>query len=447
MARPLNILWIYVSEGDLAVERQQCIDEGKDISPLVDEFDRLAALDLMDRANQPAAAALLARTAALPVRPDFPYDEPSDLAGIRAACPGDGPDLPPINSAALADSIHGAWLGRICGCLLGKPVEGWRRERMWTYLKDTGRWPLTDYFSLSVPDEVRQRAQMDANRPFIENVSFMPIDDDTNYTVVGLKLMQQHGRNFTPADVASFWMGSLPILATCTAERAAYRNFAMNIAPPDSATHCNVYREWIGAQIRADAFGYACPGDPQAASELAWRDACISHVKNGIYGEMWAAAMVAAALVCDDVPTIIRAGLARVPARCRLAEDVQRMLNWHAEGVGYDNAVERIHKRWDENTDYGWCHTISNAMAVAAGLLYGEGDYEKSICRAVQACFDTDCNSATVGSIVGAMLGAEALPAKWTGVVNNTLETSITGFNRVKISDMAQQTLALINGN
>ena len=86
------------------------------------------------------------------------------------------------------------------------------------------------------------------------------------------------------------------------------------IAPPHSATHRNPYREWIGAQIRGDFFGYAMPGRPGRAAELAWRDACISHVRNGIYGEMWVAAMVAAAAVTDDPRAVVAEGLAQVPA-------------------------------------------------------------------------------------------------------------------------------------
>ena len=74
-------------------------------------------------------------------------------------------------------------------------------------------------------------------------------------------------------------------------------------------------------------------------------------------------------------------------------------------------------------------------------LLYGEGDYSKSICMAVQAGFDTDCNGATVGSIVGMVGGIKAIPECWTSPINDTLQTTIFGVGDVKISERAKMTL------
>src|SRR5258708_9351927 len=159
--------------------------------------------------------------------------------------------------------------------------------------------------------------------------------------------MKRFGRASPSADVADFWLTDIPILHLCTAERVAYRNLCNLIPHPKSATFRNPFREWIGAQIRADFWGYAAAGNPELAAEFAWRDASISHVKNGIYGEMWAAAMIAAAFVTDDVPTIIRAGLAQIPAHCRLADAVEQLFEWQEVGVDYDTAGYRVHALWD----------------------------------------------------------------------------------------------------
>lgn len=440
-------IWLYLSRTDIETERQQCEEEGRDIEPLAGEFERVLALELEDPANQPAAQALLDRTVALPYRADFAYHEPSDLAGIRAARPKDAPRLPPLalSDDALLDRVHGAWAGRCAGCLLGKPVEGWRRPRMYGYLKDLGRWPLDDYFRYDIATpEVRDRYRLSDRAPFVDRVSAMPEDDDTNYTTTGLAIMKRHGPDFTPEDVARFWMSDIPILRTCTAERVAYRNLCNLVAPPHSASLRNPYREWIGAQIRADFWGYAAAGNPELAAEFAWRDASISHVKNGVYGEMWAAAMIAAAFVTDDVPAIIRAGLAQIPERCRLADYVEHILEWHELEIDYDTASYRIHEMWDEERAHDWCHTIPNAMIVALGLLWGEGDFGRTICRAVQPCFDTDCNGATTGSILGILHGRKALPARWVDPLHDTLRTGVAGYHEVKLADVARETVEVV---
>lgn len=138
----------------------------------------------------------------------------------------------------------------------------------------------------------------------------MPVDDDTNYTVTGLSILKTYGTEFTPEDVGRYWLSNIPLLSTCTAEGVAYRNMTCGINQPKSAVYLNHYREWIGAQIRADFFGYAGSGNPELSAEFAWRDACISHVKNGIYGEMWVSAMLASAPFLDDPVEVIKSRFA-----------------------------------------------------------------------------------------------------------------------------------------
>jgi ADP-ribosylglycohydrolase len=440
-------IWLYLSKGDIKTERRQCEEEGRDLSPVEEDFERVLSLDLEDLKNQPAAEALLDRMAQLPIKAGYEYGEPSDLDGIRAARPADRPQLPALSmtDAQLEDRVHGAWTGRCVGCLLGKPVEGWRRPRMWGYLKDLGRWPLSDYFRYDAATvEVRQKYDLKEGGTFADRVAAMPEDDDTNYTTTGLAIMKRHGPDFTPTDVANFWMSDIPILHTCTAERVAYRNFVRLIPPPESAVFRNPYREWIGAQIRADFWGYAAAGNPELAAEFAWRDASISHVKNGIYGEMWAAAMIAAAFVTGDIPTILKTGLGQIPAKSRLASEIERVMDWHDAGCDYDTAVKNLHDLWNEDRAHDWCHTISNAMIVAIGLLWGEGDYARTICRAVQPCFDTDCNGATAGSVMGVLHGHRALPAQWVDVINDTLYTGVAGYHMVRLSDITRDSLAVM---
>ena len=434
-------IWLYISKEDLNVELEQLRDEGRDISKVLPEFKKL--LKVKDELKyRKEFGELLDKTIKLPMKKDYKYFEPSDLAGIKKARPASGHKITgKLSTKVEFDRIYGAWLGRCAGCLLGKPVEGIRKAQFEKYLKSINNFPLKSYIK-SVPKLLKKAKWFD--RPsFINKVDHMVEDDDTNYTVAGMALMKVHGKDFKSADVANFWMNNIPILHTCTAERVAYRNFALEIDPPASAVYRNVYREWIGAQIRADFFGFVAEGDPEKAAEYAFRDASISHVKNGIYGEMWVAAMLAVAPYYDEPLKVIQAGLNQIPENCRLTEDIKEVISWYYECINYSEAINRIHKRWNENKKHHWVHTNSNAQIVAIGLLFSEMDFEKAVCRAVEAAFDTDCNGATVGSVMGMMLGAKKLPDKWVAPLHDTLETGIAGYNMVKISDMAKETIKI----
>lgn len=452
-------IWLAISRKDLKIEKAQCEDEGKDLSRFKARF---AALDRPkiddDPRRREEAGRLVDETTLVSPRRRYSFVEPSALREIRKSR-GRGPVLKRAapKGKALLDKAYGGWVGRCCGCLLGKPVEGRRRGEIEAYLKSQGRWPLAFYFSNKADEKVRRETGFPAvdNPCYVENIRCMVEDDDTNYTTVGLAVVDQHGKDFTPANVGDFWLRNIPILHVCTAERTAYRNMVNRVPVPDpegkypgrfsSATYRNPYREWIGAQIRADFFGYCCPGKPERAAEFAWRDACISHIKNGIYGEMWVAAMLAAAYMSDDVETVIRAGLGQVPARSRLVRDIEEVLSWWKEGRSYWEAVDAIHRKWNATFSHHWCHTNSNAQIVALALLWGKMDYGKTVCGAVMPGFDTDCNGATAGSVLGVMLGRKALPARWVDPIRDTLLTGVHGYHEVKLEQMAVKTVEIIN--
>lgn len=428
----------------LDTELRQCADEGRDVAAYADVVAAVSALPLGATREELADTLFNALTSA-PLRPDYPYQEPDELDAIRAARPESRPEPRPLPARdVLSDRVRGAWLGRICGCLLGKPVEGWSSHDIEALARAQGNWPLERYLTR---DEAALRAM--GREGELQNTwadalnGAAPADDDTNYTVMAaLRIVGRHGRDFTSADVAREWMASQPKNAYCTAERRAFCNFVRGIMPPASALYKNPDREYIGAQIRADYFGYINPGDCETAAEMGWRDARISHVKNGIYGEMFVAAMLARAAVSGDVVDVINAGLGEIPARSRLSEAIREALDWHAQGVDCAECFRRIHKKYDESNAYDWVHTISNAEIVALCLLYGEGDLGRSICLAVEQGFDTDCNGATVGSIIGMMKGSEAVSEPWTAPLCGRLRTQIFGCDVISIDELVALTLS-----
>ncbi len=436
--------WMQISRDSLLIEQQQYRDEGKQLSTeLEQQFTSLLEADWSDDSTVEAAENMMDAIEVAPIKADYQYSEPSDREGIYKASSHNAAMQAPNTDEELYNKAYGGWLGRAAGCLLGKPVEGWKRQAIRKYLTSQNEWPLSNYFSSSVSEDIAKEFNIKNYDPrlFREAMCCMVEDDDTNYTTIGLAIIEQLGRDFTPQQMGVFWMSNLPILHLCTAERIAYINMVDGIEPPYSATYRNFCREWIGAQIRADAFGYVNPGNPATAADMAWRDASISHIKNGIYGEMWAAAMIASAYSLNDPESVILAGLNEIPSNCRLSAAVHQVIANYHSGMSYDDAIADVHARWDESTGHHWCHTISNAELVTIALLWGDMDFEKSLCYAVMPGFDTDCNGATVGSVLGVMLGAEALPTKWTSPLNDTLETGVAGYHVVKLSEMAARTV------
>ncbi len=433
---------------DIRVELEQCLTEGRDVEKyraIVDDICKMDDDTLM--ANENWIAEVGAKMASAPFRADWKYVEPSDLPGIFASAPAEKPVLGEVPADEdLLKKLSGAWIGRIAGCLLGKPIEGWRRPTLDPVLKATGNYPMERYIcQKEFSDELVEQYHLNRRSCFADNIGdASPVDDDTNYTTFAMKLVENYGKNFTASDVMEGWMRWIPILATCTAERAAYRNGALGLLPPETATYKNPYREWIGAQIRGDFFGYVNPGDPQTAADMAFRDASISHVKNGIYGEMYIAAMIAAAAVTNDMRTVIESGLAYIPAKSRLTEEIRYIIGLYDGGMSALDIIEEIHKKYNEFSAHDWCSTIANAMIVTMALLCGEGDFGRSICLAVQSAFDTDCNGATVGSILGIMLGEDGIDPYWYEVFHKAVYTSIEGYNRVDVDFLAKRTLELI---
>lgn len=427
----------------LTLEYQQCLEEGRDVHPYEALFD--AVCHMPEGYAQSRIADILHEIAmCAPEVENYPYREPNELSVIRALCaPSEGKARPRPDGEALHDRVLGAICGRIAGCLLGKPIEGIRTDELYPLLKESGNWPLHRY--LRSTDVSPQRAACStfnfSGRRFMDTVECAPNDDDTNYVLLAQMLIERFGRDFTSADVGRVWLDFQPKKAFYTAERVAYINLSRGLLPPDSAQYKNPFRERIGAQIRADYFGYINPGDPAAAAEMAWRDGRVSHVKNGIYGEMFVAAMLAEAAVESDLEAILRAGLSQIPTTSRLHKAITGVVDGWKKGVCRHECFLRIHQRFDEHLGHDWCHVLSNAMVVAASLLYGGGDYGASICMAVETGFDTDSNGATVGSILGMRGGIRAVGEEWLKPLNGRMDTSLSGTGWISIEEMVQKTM------
>jgi ADP-ribosylglycohydrolase len=398
----------------------------------------------------------------LEVAADFPYQEPSGLEEIRQLRP-EGPrklDVS-LSEAEWRNKFYGAWLGRSVGCALGKPLEywdylygkdgrpGWENVELW--FRGADAWPIKGY----TPGQSRAAAEYGlglSDWTFAssqETIQYMESDDDIRYTVLGLLLLEEKGLDWDSWDIGKLWHRHLTYSQVCTAETQSYMNFMQETShlhggkPADWSRrqdrvrmHLNPYREWIGAAIRADGLAYGAAGHPELAAELGWRDASFSHVKNGIYGEMFNAAMIAAAFGESDNERIIEIGLSEIPHTSRLASDVRKGMEIAHSAKSERELVSRI---WDMFSHYDAVHTNNNAALVAASLVYGGDDFEKAVVTSVYGGMDTDCNGATVGSIMGAKLGAASLPQNWISPLNDTLYADLPGFHPIAISACAER--------
>ncbi|MCZ7546451.1 MAG: ADP-ribosylglycohydrolase family protein [Anaerolineae bacterium] len=339
----------YSSRADLRLEYQEQAESGYSVDNLAERMQKPEDL------TPEQVEALWVAMAELPMRTDFLYREPSTLSEIRTERPAGPRRLPVTTTAAeLRDRIYAAWLGRCAGCLLGKPVEaiGRQRERLVNYLKMAKAYPPEDYLSevIPLPDGYEL---VDAEQGTVrERIDGMPHDDDTMYTLLALHILEEHSFGFETHHVSSKWLEHLPFHMVFTAERIAYRNLVLGLRAPETASFRNPYREFIGAQIRADLWGYVSVGAPEQAAELAFRDASLSHTKNGLYGAMLVAAMLAAAYTTDDVESMVNIGLSEIPARSRLAEAVQRVVGWARADDHWEKTIDRIWETYGHYNPY-----------------------------------------------------------------------------------------------
>jgi ADP-ribosylglycohydrolase len=374
--------------------------------------------------------------------------EPDDLDAALELAP-DAPALRaprnPANDHTLSDRMRGAWLGRAAGCLLGKPVEKLPREAIRAIAKSTSNWPITGYFTNVglAPDVAAAYPWNRRSKPtsLAENIDGMPEDDDMNFPLIALGLLEESGRGFDIDDVAKSWLSNLPGGRVFTAERIVYRNLLDGYEPVEAASVRNPFSDWIGAQIRTDVYGWANPGDPRGAAKLAWVDGWLTHRRSGLYGAMFAAAACSAALVTDSVETVLAAGLSVVPADSRYSAAIRFGAELGRGDLDDEAALDSL------AAEYGhlhWVHALNNSALLAFALTRSGGDFTRAISLAVTGGWDTDSVGATAGSICGALAGASALPAAWIEPLHGRLASSVPGFDGVLIDELAERTIALL---
>jgi ADP-ribosylglycohydrolase len=342
------------------------------------------------------------------------------------------------------DRIRNAWAGRISGCQLGKPVEvlsiAGGKDSLIDYLKKANAMPLRDYVPL-IKNTLVDTFGRQSCKEFLRRSES---DDDITYTVLALMLLEDHGLELSTADVARAWLRLIPAGATFTAERAAYRTlleraelgFTFGTEPGFDLAECadNEWSEWIGGQIRADLYGWVCPGKPGVAADLARRDAALSHTGDGVHGAAFIAALGAAIPTSMSLSEAIEVASAEVPETSGVAEAISLGCSL----VGKPDAVDQLHERY---RDMSPIHTLNNLALVVWGLLSGADDYSAAVGDVVAAGWDTDCNGATVGGLWG--LQEKEIPSHWTAPWQGRVAVTIAGMDELKLDDLVDRTVAV----
>ncbi|MEP6812236.1 MAG: ADP-ribosylglycohydrolase family protein [Actinomycetota bacterium] len=435
----MRVTWIQ-PEDLIGHELRQAREEGKDVDAVEARWLGAGGAPAPARgaSQEPVAPELRALAHELlddvaAIERPLAAEEPDELAAILVAAPG----VPPLALADDADErVRRAWIGRAVGCLLGKPVESIPREGIRAIADGTGNWPVQSYFTaVGLDPAVTERWPWNrASRPtsLVETIDGMPEDDDLNFTMLAVALLERCGPSFTSLDVAKIWLDFLPPGRIFTAERVACRNLLLALLPPETALHHNPFREWIGARLRVDAYGWAAPADPLAAARMAWEDARVSHTANGVYAAMFMAAAHAATLA-DGVsaPDAADVGLGVVPAGSRLAEALRFA---RAQSGEWESIVDALYARY---STLHWVHAINNT-ALTAAAMYHSRSFDDAVCRVVAGGWDTDTNGAAVGSVFGAL---GPVDARWSDPLHDRAASSLPGFDGSSFGALAQRTL------
>ena len=372
-----------------------------------------------------------------PLREDYPYIEPNDYDTIMAQAQ-EGPELLPLSDEEYRKRIYGAFYGRCAAVILGKPLEmGLSKEFIEKYLKSVDAYPLNDFVP-EYSEELDFRLRGDCIYSAKGHVSFAQSDDDIHYTLLGLLLLECKGLDFTVADVGWSWANQIPYLWCWCASRVAYYHLVGGTVPIEKIPYTlNPWRECIDGQIRTDIWGYVFPADYKNACKYAHRDTSFSLTKNGIYGGMFVAGALAAAL--SENPTvdkIIDAGLASIPKKSRLYEAISSVREWYKENGSWEKTADLLLEKYKEIPCEG---TINNMAVVALGIIAGELDYTRSITIATMCGLDTDCNAGTVGSIIGAAVGIDGIEKRWYEPLNDTIKSCVASFGTCKISNICER--------
>ncbi|UVJ38995.1 ADP-ribosylglycohydrolase family protein [Arthrobacter sp. CJ23] len=285
------------------------------------------------------------------------------------------------------DAVLGCWLGKAIGGTLGQPFEGLDG-------------PLSATFYDPVPTEM------------------VPNDDLDLQVVWACVLSEQPAPSVTSGALAQAWTTHVEF--PFNEYGIAKRNLREGIAPPHSGSFDNWFTCGEGAAIRSELWACLAPGDPEAAAEYAYRDACVDHAGDGVFAPMFLAAMQSQAFLGGSIDALLDAGLSVIPAESGIAQVVTATRSWFKENQDWQHVRSQILDRF-ESPDF--TDVRMNTGFVVLGLLAGDGDFVRCILITSNCGKDTDSSAASVGATIG-ILSPGSIPEEWLAPIGNQLVVS-----------------------
>lgn len=292
-----------------------------------------------------------------------------------------------LNKDKLTDKIYACWLGKNIGGTMGAPFEGTRE--------------MLDIKGFNSPK----------GEP-------LP-NDDLDLQLVWLRAMQHVGAaNVTANILAEYWMTAItPHWNEYGIGKANIRRGIL--APMCGELNNSYWKNSNGAWIRSEIWACLAPGLPKIALKYVIMDASIDHgFGEGTYAEMFTASLESIAFAESDIRKLIDMALSYIPKDCLVAQCVRKVIEEYDKGTDYREVRQMLVKM---NENIGMFQAPANIGYVIIGLLYGEGDFKKSMIYAINCGDDTDCTGATVGSVLGIIGGTAAIPKDWKEYIGDDI--------------------------
>lgn len=314
-----------------------------------------------------------------------------------------------LNFNEYYDKVKACWIGKNIGGTMGTPFEGMR--------------------------------QMNDIQGFTTEEGVILPNDDLDLQLVWLSAVEKLGLNRIDSKVlGEFW--SSFVTPHWNEYGIGKVNMSDGLLPPMSGDAHNSWRHSNGAWIRTELWASLAPACPDIAIKYAYEDASVDHgTGEGTVAAVFVAALESAAFIISDIRKLIDIALSKIPAESRMAKSIVKLLECYDSGMDYREAREVI-RLLNSDLGTGWFEAPSNVSYAVLGLLWGEGDFKKSMIYAINCGDDTDCTGATVGSVLGIIGGTKIIPEDWKSHIGDEIVTiSIKKGAMMNLSDGKNSTL------